>query len=253
MRVDECGEILSGEGEDRLAHCRDVPRDASAERPGEPQGHVGLDLEDHDRVVAVEHAECAGLMGDLGEQFELRARRGDPVAPSRRGEEQQRVRSDPVALGCRVVGKESFAHEGRQDPVRRRRVQVDRPRHLGERQRRVGASEEPQDRDRRVRSPACRSSCPCRLRLSRSDCRMPRAVSPAVGSRRSSADTSQLLPCRPFIGEEFVRADPIAMVVGDRRDQQLVGVRSRARMASWSATRSGDPTNWVSSRSCTNA
>ena len=181
---DERGEVLSGECEDRLAHRRDVPRDAGTERPREPQWHVGFDLQHHDRVVAVEDAERAGLMGDLGEQFELRARGDDPVPARRRGEQQQRIGPDSIALGRGVVGKQPFAHERREDPMGGRRVQLDRPRHVGERQRCVGAREEPQDRDPALDRLCAGLLARADLGCHALDCRTPRAAAPAGGIGR---------------------------------------------------------------------
>ena len=147
MGVDEGRDVLGREGEDRLPHRRHVPGDTRAERAGEPQRHVGLDLQHHDRIVAVEHAERARLMCHPGEHLELRARRGDAVAACGGGEQEQRIGPDAVSLRGGVVGEQTLAHQRGEDPVRRRRGQLDGPGDLGERHRRVRRGEEPQDRD----------------------------------------------------------------------------------------------------------
>ena len=70
----------------------------------------------------------------------------------------------------------------------------------------------------------CREGVP----LSARRCGGPRRsgrVRAVGGDPGASARLGGVTPAAPFLGEQFVRADPVRVVVGDGRDEQLVGAR----------------------------
>ncbi len=189
-----------------------------------------------------------------GERLELRARRGDAVATGRRGEQEQRIGPDAVPLGGGVVGEQSLAHERGEDPVRGRRRSGRPPAP----RRRASTVASVSANSRRIAIPRSIACVPVFLpaspssltrRLSHAACRGAHGRITAVISRPApAAFRAAHSSASSSYDRTRSRWSWVIVVISSSSASGLA-----ASTPSWSATRSGDPTNCVSSRSCTSA